>query len=76
MLNIQEIYSKDKRYKAVILKDRTYYRIVLLKYYPETVDEDGDLLEEFWQEINKSNTITDSKENAIKLAKEQLSLFD
>jgi hypothetical protein len=51
------------------------YRVQLFKYFAEYVDVDGDVWEELWQEVTTSNTITDTEQNAIKLAAEELSLL-
>ena len=51
------------------------YRVQLFKYFAKYVDDDGDVWEELWQEVTTSNTITDTEQNAIKLAAEELSLL-
>ncbi|GAM12437.1 hypothetical protein [Mesobacillus selenatarsenatis] len=71
----KEILADNKKFKAVILKSEKTYEIQLFKYFPECVDEEGDTWEEFWQEITYTKTITDTEQNAIKLAKEELSLL-
>ncbi|WP_354472702.1 hypothetical protein [Lysinibacillus parviboronicapiens] len=71
----KEIMTKNKEYKAIIYKIGRIYRIRLFKYFPECIDDTGDVWEEFWQDVTNCNTITDTEQNAIKLAEEGLSLF-
>jgi len=72
----KEIITKNKKYKATIFKIGRIYRVQLFEYFPECVDDDGDIWEELWQEVTTSNTITDSEQSAIKLAEKELSLFN
>lgn len=75
MENFKEILSANKKYKAVILKSGRTYEIRLFQYFPECVDGEGDTWEEYWQEITTTKTITDTEQNAVKLAEEELGLL-
>ncbi|SES46081.1 hypothetical protein [Psychrobacillus sp. OK032] len=72
----KEIIAKNKKYKAVIFTIGGIYRVQLFEYLPECVDDDGDVWEALWQEVTTSNTITDTEQNAIKLAEEELNLLN
>lgn len=73
--NIKEIFSANKKYKAVIYKNRGIYEIKLFQFYPEIIDNEGDIWEEFWQEVTTTKTITDTELNAVKLATKELDLL-
>ena len=75
MESFKEILSANQKYKVVIFKSERTYEIRLFQYFPECVDEEGDTWEEFWQEITTTKTITDTEQNAVKLAIEELALL-
>ncbi|WP_335490305.1 hypothetical protein [Bacillus sp. JJ1773] len=47
----------------------------MFQYFPDCVDEEGDTWEEIWQEITATKTITDTEQNAVKLAIEEPALL-
>ncbi|OIK11032.1 hypothetical protein BIV60_18965 [Bacillus sp. MUM 116] len=57
---VKELFSDSQNHKAVILKRGKIFEINFFKYFPECIDEEGDIWEEFWQEITQTTTITDT----------------